>query len=1078
MESVCGPHTLAEAFCAEGTAMDLRLFLSSTYKDLREARERVVSLLSAIPGELVRMETFGSDESKPLEYCLAEVRRCNLFVGVYAARYGTVDTRTGLSMTEHEYREARGMLESGSLRGLLLYILDPEAKWQYNLVDTDAERSARLACFKDGLINDHQVTFFRDVDDLSLRVLHDVLRKVGVGLGSAFRPKRASRDVAPVAAAVPVGMEHYTERDARYFHGREDSIAEIVGMIGNSPLVLLIGDSGVGKTSLVHAGLAPKLRSDGWAVACCRPLDRPDEVITKALWGQLMEGVLPASAPLSTALQLIASAHSPRRVLVVLDQFEDAIGHLGGPRTSELLAALSHIHSSPPPNVRMVVCYRGDADPRVGKYWQVVSGSATGLPRHYLEPISGEAAQMVLGEALGPHLAADGGSGREEMVKAITADIQRESAKTYRAGVYPPFLQMVAESLLRASAEKRVPVTDELYRSLGGARELIGRYLLNQLRFVRDYPAEARRILQALASRTMRLRKSAGELSKETDIDATMVEQCLTELTSLRLVRAHEDRWEIVHDYVAQRVVEDLSDPAEVEARTFRELLLATAAAFDTTGELLSPSEHLAVYSHRRRITCSPEEVRLLFAGFLAGHGPVTYYLRDLPPEQPIRWAEEHLSSETGRIARNACRFLVEQRRAFRLAEVARVFSDHKLQFALAPLIRRFATPEDADVTLLLKLRHKHAEMVAEAAREALERNLRSGSVSSRDRVLRRLLRSKKHHDLRLLCCILSGLAVAQSADGYRAAIEGRSLLTRAHALCALGSIGAEVDIPLLERRLRRVQGRERQICGHSLAVLCQRHGRSARLAKLLGARDRCSVEGALSALDGGRGGTPVECVLGAFRRLPHETAAAVLRSVGPDDRGVLRTFLSGVELSPPSRDLVIALVSVGDASDVRFALQLIANRTEQIEFWNVPRLADVLAEKSDRSLLAWLRPMTESDEFWRYVGEDRADRPLPVADHDNLYLFKRLAGACLASVCGQEEWPLLKRLLFHEYWNVQVAAGRALARFGGERELDDLLSQLRQHPPTLEEWSLESGTMSAACALDERLYASDMPPS
>ena len=213
--------------------------------------------------------------------------------------------------------------------------------------------------------------------------------------------------------------------------------------------------------------------------------------------------------------------------------------------------------------------------------------------------------------------------------------------------------------------------------------------------------------------------------------------------------------------------------------------------------------------------------------------------------------------------------------------------------------------------------------------------------------------------------------------------------------------------------------------------------------------------------------------LLALFRRFPDEVSRAVVRCVEPDDRRHIQEFLKQLRLGPPARNLVLALVKVGDAGDVRFALELIASHPEQVQFWTVPLLANALAARSDRSLLPWLMPMAESKEFWQYVGADRASPPLPVANHENLYLFKRLAGSCLASICGAGEWPLLKRLLFHEYWDVQVAAGRAILRFAGERELDDLLADLRGQTDRLQvaKWGLDSGIMQSIYALDEKVY-------
>ena len=143
--------------------MKLRLFLSSTFEDLQDARARIARLLSVIPVDLVQMELFGSDESQPIDYALQRVRESQIFVGVYAERYGAVDPKSSLSITELEYREAAELLKQGASAGLLVYILDSKATWPVHLVDRDPEQVARLASFKRTLKASHVVTFFRDL---------------------------------------------------------------------------------------------------------------------------------------------------------------------------------------------------------------------------------------------------------------------------------------------------------------------------------------------------------------------------------------------------------------------------------------------------------------------------------------------------------------------------------------------------------------------------------------------------------------------------------------------------------------------------------------------------------------------------------------------------------------------------------------------------------------------------------------------------------------------------------------------------------------------------------------------------
>ena len=53
-----------------------------------------------------------------------------------------------------------------------------------------------------------------------------------------------------------------------------------------------------------------------------------------------------------------------------------------------LVATFQAIHQSPHDRLRVLVSYRADLEGRLGHYWQLISGSAVGLPRVYLEGLS------------------------------------------------------------------------------------------------------------------------------------------------------------------------------------------------------------------------------------------------------------------------------------------------------------------------------------------------------------------------------------------------------------------------------------------------------------------------------------------------------------------------------------------------------------------------------------------------------------------------------------------------------------------------------------------------------------------
>ncbi|MBE9215088.1 CHAT domain-containing protein [Plectonema cf. radiosum LEGE 06105] len=59
------------------------------------------------------------------------------------------------------------------------------------------------------------------------------------------------------------GLSAFKEADAPFFFGREKCINELVAAVKRKPLVAVVGASGSGKSSLVFAGLVPRLRATG-----------------------------------------------------------------------------------------------------------------------------------------------------------------------------------------------------------------------------------------------------------------------------------------------------------------------------------------------------------------------------------------------------------------------------------------------------------------------------------------------------------------------------------------------------------------------------------------------------------------------------------------------------------------------------------------------------------------------------------------------------------------------------------------------------------------------------------------------
>ena len=126
-------------------------------------------------------------------------------------------------------------------------------------------------------------------------------------LDALNRLRRNPSAVRAVAARAPwLGLAGYGLEDAAWFCGREGLTERLVAAVKAAPRlpVLLVGASGSGKSSLLHAGLAARLADEGVLV------------LTRT----------PGSAPAQTVQDLARAAADPDgdpRTLVVLDQLEE-----------------------------------------------------------------------------------------------------------------------------------------------------------------------------------------------------------------------------------------------------------------------------------------------------------------------------------------------------------------------------------------------------------------------------------------------------------------------------------------------------------------------------------------------------------------------------------------------------------------------------------------------------------------------------------------------------------------------------------------------------------------------------------
>ncbi|MBA3289502.1 MAG: protein kinase, partial [Acidimicrobiia bacterium] len=168
------------------------------------------------------------------------------------------------------------------------------------------------------------------------------------------------------------GLEAFEQADSDDFYGRDRSVAEMVAVLQHERLLIVVGPSGIGKSSAVKAGLLPALAagavpgSDDWLVTELVPGRAPFEQLAAAL-GRVASTDLPdvvgallsGSRSLGTVVDELAPGHPG--VLIVIDQLEELFTQtIDDTERHAFLLMLGAVTQASDSTVRLVATLRAD----------------------------------------------------------------------------------------------------------------------------------------------------------------------------------------------------------------------------------------------------------------------------------------------------------------------------------------------------------------------------------------------------------------------------------------------------------------------------------------------------------------------------------------------------------------------------------------------------------------------------------------------------------------------------------------------------------------------------------------------
>ena len=144
------------------------VFLSSTFEDMKEYRKAIIDRIIKRRMVPICMENWGANANKVTSVITDEVKKADIYLGIFGTRYGYVDENTNMSMTEIEYREALA-----SNKPILVYI----AK---NAKDdiTTGDNSQKMLELLTEIEKERIVYYFNSIDQLGEQVFADLERYI------------------------------------------------------------------------------------------------------------------------------------------------------------------------------------------------------------------------------------------------------------------------------------------------------------------------------------------------------------------------------------------------------------------------------------------------------------------------------------------------------------------------------------------------------------------------------------------------------------------------------------------------------------------------------------------------------------------------------------------------------------------------------------------------------------------------------------------------------------------------------------------------------------------------------------
>lgn len=399
-----------------------------------------------------------------------------------------------------------------------------------------------------------------------IRTVSPVLRAAGIYF------KQAEMNISPLALKESqriiknpflLRLAPFGYKEANRFAGRDKEISEVIERVMGRKLIIIIGESGVGKTSLVEAGVVPRLKNCNFETIHFlfqkNPLKNLIDAV-KAFLKKEMESkdisfdFRANKDPLIMIEEAFQSSKIFNKLLIVGDHLEQMFTtDLTEKEKIKFIKGFCRILGNLSPRyVNFLFCIRQD-------YLTHLYDLSRDIPELYernntfkLHRLSRENGKQVFLKA--------SECARIKLSEPLIEDILDDLCELGEGMVYPPYFQIVGYHLYEAvnkSPNEYEFVPRELYTNLGSAETIINRYFNGLLD---SYSQEDKpiigQILQMMITDYFTKKRVTKEFIQSHIPNCVNLEELLTRLINQRIIRRSFDEYELMADSLADKLVE------------------------------------------------------------------------------------------------------------------------------------------------------------------------------------------------------------------------------------------------------------------------------------------------------------------------------------------------------------------------------------------------------------------------------------------------------------------------------------------------------------------------------------------